>query len=152
MSDITAAFRDHLKTESTVTDLVGTRVRTRWAPANFLRGSDGRPRSYIVISKAGGQRLHHQNGVMSKVNPTVEVYCIAGTRGEANRLSTAVTNVLDARPKGIMGRKNLVVRSVILPVEPRELDEPPQDGSDDWVCKDLLEFDVWHEQKVPVYA
>lgn len=152
MSDITGAFRDHLRTESTVTDLVGTRVRTSWAPANYLRGSGGKLRSYIVILKAGGERLHHQEGVMSKVNPTVEVYCIAGTRGDANRLSTAVTGVLDGRPEGLMGRKNLNVRSVIQPSEPRELDEPPQDSSDNWVCKDLLEFEVWHEQEVPIYA
>lgn len=152
MSDITGAFRDHLRTESTVTDLVGTRVRTSWAPANYLRGSGGKPRSYIVILKAGGERLHHQEGVMGKVNPTVEVYCIAGARGDANRLSTAVTGVLDGRPKGLMGRKNLNVRSVIQPLELRELDEPPKDGSDNWVCTDLLEFEVWHEQEVPIYA
>lgn len=152
MSDIAGAFRDHLKTESTVTDLVGTRVRTSWAPANYLRGSGGKARSYIVALKGGGQKLHHQGGVMSKVNPTVEVYCIAGTRSDANRLSTAVEGVLDGRPEGIMGRKNLNVRSVILPSPARELDEPPEDGSDNWVCKDLLEFDVWHDQDVPVFV
>lgn len=152
MSDITGAFRDHLRTESTVTDLVGTRVRTSWAPASYIRGSDRKVRSFIVVLKRGGPRLHHQEGVMSKVNPTVEVYCIAGTRGDANRLSTAVTGVLDGRPEGLMGRKNLNVRSVILPEEPREEDEPPTDGSDYWLCKDILDCDVWHEQDVPVYA
>ncbi len=153
MSDVTRAFCDYLKAESTVTDLVGARVRTRWARAKDLRGSDRKIRPGIIVREApGGEQLHHQGGAMDRVRTVVDVYCVAGTDSEATDLTKAAQAVLDGRPEGVMGRKNLNVVGVKLLGPARELDEPPEDGSDDWVCKNLLEFEVWHEQKVLVFA
>lgn len=152
MSDVTGAIRDHLKTESTVTQYVGSRVRARWAPYTDFRGSGGKVRPYIIVLQISGETLHHQGGAMNRMNPRVEVHCFAGVSSDANKLSTAVRGVMDGLTNRYMGRKNLFIRSIILAMPVREIDEPPQEGSDEAIFRDLLEFDVWHEQAVPVFA
>lgn len=152
MSDIASAFRDHLRTESTVTQYVGQRVRTRWARSSSFRDSSGKVQPYIIVLSISGDALHHQGGAMNRRNPRVEAHCFARTATAVNKTSNAVIGVMDGLTKTYMGRQNLFIRSIVLAVVPREVDEPPQDGSEDPVFRDLLEFDVWHEQDVPVFA
>lgn len=152
MSDITSAIRDYLKTEPTVTAFVGPRVRTRWASCSDFRGSDGKVRPYIIVLQISGETVHHQGGAMDRMNPRVEAHCFAGVSSDANKLSTAVRGVMDGLTNRYLGRKNLFVRSIMLAVPVREIDEPPEDGSDEAIFRDLLELDVWHEQAVPVFV
>lgn len=151
MSDITDAIRDHLVGSAGVTAICGTRIRRGWARASDFRDDDGNIQAYIIIIKTGGEGVHHMTAASALANPTLEVYCCAGTRGVANALSEAVREVMDGLRVSAMGDANLNVwtmrgRPAV------ELDEPATDASERGVFKDLLVFDVWHAQSVPVPA
>lgn len=152
MSNIAAAIRDHLKTEPTVTAHVGARVSARWQKSSRFRNARGKVQPYIIVLQVPGESLHHQGGAMNRMNPRVEAHCFARTDSAVNDVSVAVLGVMDGLTKTYMGVQNLFVRSIVLATSPTHIDEPPEDGSDDPLLRDLLEFDVWHEQAVPVFA
>lgn len=146
MSDVAAAFRDHLEADGAVAAIVGTKIRRGRA-----RESDEKE-AHIVIVQTPGASFHHQGGATDLALARVEVNCYAPSRGVANLISEAVREALDGRPKGALGDDSLVVDSVVQDGPPIQLDFAPKDGSELGEFRDQLTYDAYYRQSVPTFA
>jgi hypothetical protein len=144
MSIITRAFRDHLGDDSTVTDIVGSKIRRSWVQ------NESPP--YITIIKISDIPEHHMTAAAGLTVSRVQIDCWETSRHKAETLSTAVREALDGRPGGTLGDQNVIVRMLHLDAGPSELDEPPTDEGADGEYRDMMEFLVGYTQSVPTFA
>jgi hypothetical protein len=134
MADVTAAIRDHLEADGTITAVVGTKIRRVRA-----RTSDTVP--YIVITEIDNVPEHHLDGGGGIAHASVQIACHHTSRGAARALSDLVFVSLDSRVSAVMGDDSLEVEQVIM--ERRvPLDDDPDDASQQGPFKDVCEFTV----------
>lgn len=139
-ADVTAAIRDHLEADAGVSAIT-TRVRRSWA-----RSADALP--YIAIWGGVDTPVHHMTAAAGLSVRTVDIDCMANSRGGAHALSEAVREALDGRLSAAMGDDSLVVDSVVLVArEPR--DEAPTDASQVGIFRDSCEYRATYRQSVP---
>lgn len=140
MADVTAAIRDHLEADGTITAVVGTRIRRTRA-----RTSDVKP--YIVINEIDDRPEHCLSGGSGMSQSSVQIDCYHTSRGAVRALSELVRESLDGRASGAMGDDSLVVDSVLM--ERRvPMDEAPIDASQKGVYRDMCEFAAVYVQSV----
>lgn len=138
MADVTAAIRDHLEADGTVTAVVGTKIRRTRA-----RTSDAVP--YIVITEVDDRPEHHLGGSSGVALADVQIVCFHTSRGATRALSDLVFASLDGRAAGAMGDDALVVSSLLMTRRvPRDTD--PTDASQRGTFSDICEFATGHAQ------
>lgn len=144
MSIITRAFRDHLKADSAVAAIVGTKVLRSWA-------EDAAP-PYVIITKPSDVPGHHMTAADGLPIARVQVDCYETSRHKAETLSTAVWDALDGRPGGTIGNQNVVVSMLHMDDGPVELDEAPTDKGIDGEYRDSMDFLVAYRRAVPTFT
>lgn len=138
MADFTAAILDHLLADSTITDVVGTRIRRTAA-----RTRDDLP--YIVITEVDDvpeQDLEGGSGISIGL---ADIAPYAVSRAATRAVSTLVFKSLNGRHRAVMGDDNLDVHEVRM-VNRRMLDTKKDDGSEEWNFKDVCTFQVGYAQ------
>lgn len=139
-ADVTAAIRDHLEADAGVSAIT-TRIRRAWA-----RSADALP--YIVIWGGIDTPVHHMTAAAGLSMRTVDIDCMAASRGGAHALSEAVREALDGRLSAAMGDDSLIVESVVL-LTKEPLDKPPTDASQRGIFRDSCEYRATYRQSVP---
>lgn len=139
MADLTAALRDHLEADATITAVVGTRIRVGQARTSDRRDSNKKPRAYIVISEITDEPEQHIGGGSDIARAEVQIACYGTNRATTRALSDLVYTSLNGRPAAVMGDDDLEVQAVRLKNR-RMLDEGPTDASEIGTFKDVWEL------------
>ena len=120
----------HLLATSAVTDLAGTRVRR-----GRLKQSDALPAVRVVgIGGAGDETL---DGGDETATGRVQIDAYGGTAAVAATLAEACRQAVHGE-RAQMG--NVLVDGSHLAGGPRDMTEPPRDGSDRPLCRVMLDF------------
>lgn len=134
----------YLKTKTAITDLVGSGGSARISPAKINQG-DGFPAIRFVIT--GGESHESLTGAVGNRQPNLQIDCYATTRLAATNLGEQVRLVLQGY-RGTMG--STFINGITL--ENRfELYEPTVDGSDNGKHREVLVFNVVHDESIPSY-
>lgn len=127
----------YLKTQSTITDIVGSGSAARIRPLRLMQ-SDSLPAIRYVFPF--GDSVEHLGGGSGLGKPHLQVDCYAASYGAANALAEAVRLVLQAF-RGTMG--STFVNGVSL-VNRLEQYEDAVDASDTGKHRVILEFEITH--------
>lgn len=145
MSDIMAAFHNHLRDDAGVAALVSTRIYEGIAPANAAL-----PR--VTLNRISSpSRSAHQGGSGGLVQARIQIDCW-GSQGAAEHVSVAdaVRDALDGFMQSTMGDDVLDVRSVTLDAEWTEYDTPVN-ADESGIPRVIQEYLVWYAESVPTF-
>lgn len=133
--DIGKSVRDRLRSRSAVTNLVGNRIfagvfdQNAKLPAIAVQVTGGTPEEDL----SGTNRIFASNAL---------ILCKADDRDTANEVAYQVYS--DALPPNLRGSIEGMEWTEVTLLSVSEIEEEPQDGSDNWRRIASLEFVIWN--------
>ena len=130
MADIKEELKTYLKTNSAITDLVGSgtasRIYTHRAREKKKGGTRG-TLPYILVASSGGQSFEHLGGIAGLATTAVNVWACASTSAGADTLAEAIRL---APLQGYRGFINTTKATVSAQAHRDDGYEQSDDGSD----------------------
>jgi hypothetical protein len=138
MADIAAAVRTYLLTQSTVTDVCGTRVSFDVLPQNVTLPA-------VVVSVVDTEANNHMSSGSQIARSTVEIESYATTRTAANNLAEQIRLVLQ-HYEGAAGSVTIVGATLR---DERDDRDPPVDGSQVFRRIRSQDYEIWYAHAAP---
>lgn len=135
---------EHLKDDSGVSAIVGTRIYPHLAPQDASR-------PYITYALISSVRRPHMVAASGVVSQRIQINCWGDTDLGADTLGNAAREALDGF-RGTMGTDiETDVRRVFLDEE-SDAFEGPTDGREQGIYCVQQDYIIWHAESVPTFA
>lgn len=141
MADVRKALYGYLTGQTSVTDLIGTRLYPYGAPTSATM-------PYVVMSMIDATHDGHTKSATGFVRRVMQFDVIGSTGVSVESVVDALRGELDGY-HGTMGDDSLETR-VRLKGE-RDGYVPPSDATEVGTCRQTMEFSVWHRESVPTF-
>lgn len=138
---IVKAFQTYLESISGITAKVSTRIYPHHLPKT--------PKTYPVITHqlVDNDHLHHIGSASGSSTARIQVDCWGQTMADVETLAEAVRAAL----QGYSGAMGAITVSFVQLAGERDLHEPPKEGSNQWLYRRSMDFQVKYKESVPTF-
>lgn len=137
-------LRTYLLTIPDITSLVGAGTLARIRPSRLEQGDSFPAIRYAIPS---GESHSHLGGGLGVRQPSLQIDCYGNSRNEAEELGEAVRVALHT----YHGMMNATYVHSITMTNRFELYEPASDASDTGAHREVLTFNVVHDEAIPAF-